>query len=107
MSSNNVILRNEAIAGFIGGAFRGRNIKDATSTDYDTISAAAAAFATEVDSLITTDGGITVYKCYVMQQICSAVISGITTDATAGDYAVLAAAVKALYTSAIANLVSS
>lgn len=124
LTGTNPLLISAAFAGFIQGALSGRPVADPVPA---ALVAAAAAFATEVDSLITiqtaapaisvgstsiapTTGPIIeaeIGSTNVMQGICAGLMQGrYTTDATAADYAAVAANVVQFYTAAIAVGVS-
>jgi hypothetical protein len=59
MAIHNPLLYNAAYAGFLAGVLGGRDQQDVISADYAGQAAQATAFATELDSLIPVDAGIT------------------------------------------------
>src|SRR5712671_3845781 len=98
MAINNKPLYDAAYGGFLGGAFEGRYITDPVAAHYAGIKAAAIAFATEVDAQIGA-GSPSIEEQVLMQTLCQGVMSGMfNPDAVAGDYAIVAAAIAALYT---------
>lgn len=128
MAINNDTLFNACLSGALAGMIAGRGIKSATATDYATEVNAAVAIATEVDSLIAEDGTITtgggdasslvitdsattsacIHKPLMMHAIAKGALEGRgATSATAADYAVIAAAIKACYTQAIAQITNA
>lgn len=128
MTIANDTLFNAAMSGALSGMLSGRMISSATAADYAGEVNAAVAFATEVDSLIAEDATITtgggdasslalgtsaaasagLHKPLLMHSICKGVWDGrYSKSTTAADYAALAAAVKAIYTEAIAQLTNA
>lgn len=122
MANNNNLIFNAALAGAIEGTAFGRILTNATAGSYAAQVAACAALATEIDAQIPNDGtisgggGVTLppttaaitgaqaVKTGLIRGIAAAVTSGRNlTDATAGDYATLAAAAAALYTEGVAS----
>lgn len=125
MATNNDILYNAAIAGFIGGAMAGRNPTSQTSGDYTDLVDAAEAFATQVDSKIANDATISeadgdakapatntiqqaqLGKVQCMAQLCMALTSGRSYNSeVAADYDDLADVIAAEYAAAIAALLT-
>jgi len=124
MSNNNNIYFNAACVGFMSGALAGRRSDDATAGDYGSLANAAAAFAAELDSLITFDSLVTTnasntqlaittntiaaneqWRAGAMQALCHGQIQGrYSTDATQADWATDAAAVKAAWTELLTKL---
>lgn len=121
-SGNNQTIYNAALNGTLAGMQEGRPLTDGTSADYAVQGNVASAFAKEVDSLIAADATLTtagatlvpasaanqanaLAKVNAMLAICRAVWAGRggASDVTAVDYAVLAAAVVAVYNQAIAQ----
>lgn len=128
MANNNNCLFNAAFIGFFQGAQAGSWITSAVALDYAALKNAAVAFATEVDALIAFDALITTannnpamlvdtasntiqsntkFRPDLLSGICRGAMMGrYTRDATAADYAGIAAAVVAAYTEALLGLVS-
>jgi hypothetical protein len=131
MPFHNNCLYNAAASGALEGMLIGRQPLPAVSGGASNLALAAAAqaFATEVDSLIATDPAITTSgvtptilaitgasnaqigpefeKINIMKCICAGLWTGrLSTDATAADYANLAAQAVAMYTDALTVLVS-
>jgi hypothetical protein len=128
MANKNNALFNAALVGFMEGAISGSWPLSSTAADYLSLKNAAVAFATEVDSLLAFDAQITTsnvdptmlvdtgsqtiqsntqFKPSMLRGVCAAVMSGrYTQDATAADYAAIAATVKAIYTEMLLGLVS-
>lgn len=127
MAINNNCLYNAALIGFLQGVLSGAWQSKTTATDYAAVKNAAVVFATKVDSLIAFDALITTggsntmlvdtasntiqsntqMRPALLQAISSAVMDGrYTEDATAADYANIAAAVVAAYTEGLLGLVS-
>lgn len=124
MSYNNNAFFNAALCGFLQGALAGRNLTSATAGTYTNVIAAAVVFAAKVDTNIGADGTITstsaivapttatiqgqeLSKCQLVHSISAGAMHGrYTEDATAADYATVAAAVGTVYTAAAASLVN-
>jgi len=105
MANNNDAYFNAALAAAAGGPNIGRFRNSTVQADYATEIAAATAFATEVDSLIATDLGVSVARANLLNAICSALLaSRYIASATATDYARVAADAVAFYEAAKANL---
>ena len=121
--ANNDLLYNAALTGFIQGNLDGRNPTSQTTTDYDALVNAAAAFAVRVDSKIPEDGTISdvggaaltpadgtvqtaqVGKTDLLAAVCAAITSGrYYTSTTGADYDDLADVVAAVYGSAVSAL---
>lgn len=88
------------------------NLTDTTAGDYAAQTAAATAFATEVDAAVTTAGGAgaNASRGDLMLSICKSVIGSgylpaIPNSAVAGSYSAQANAIAAAYTNAKAGLV--
>jgi len=108
MAIHNNLLFNAAYIAFLGGIFWQRNITDPVAADDILYTTAASAFATEVDSLIPFDAGITQAKSDLLAQICNAAMSGKwAISSLSSDYAVTAGAIAALYNEATPNLLSA
>ena len=58
MATNNIILKNAALAGAMGGMLSQRKIIDAVQADYLTLTQVAGAIATAVDAAIPVDAGV-------------------------------------------------
>lgn len=105
MAANNATYFDAAMSGAIAGEATNWNT-DATAADYNTLVAAAVAFATEVDLQIPVDGSPTAAKAQLVFAICSSAISGRSlSSATATDYLAIAKGLAALYTNAVAHIV--
>jgi len=103
MATNNVKIKNAALAGACVGLLIGRDGATAgASTSLDDI---AAAIATEVDSKILADETMSDAKANVCNQVTAALTSGRSfTSATAADYDGIATDIAAVYNSVINKL---
>lgn len=127
MALANDIYYNAAYCGFIKGALSGRAQTSTTAADYLDLTQAAAAFATEVDSLIAEDALVTTgggtptqlaittntiaaneqWRAGLLQAICEGLIGGrYPASEVAADYAAIAAQVKAIWTEGLLLLVT-
>jgi hypothetical protein len=126
MAYNNNIYGNAAFCGALEGIMNGRTITSSTATDYATQCNAAAAFASELDSLIafdalvSTGAGITQlaittntiaaneqWRAGLLQALSRAYFADRNfTDTTVADYATAAGAVKAVWTQGLTKLVT-
>ena len=128
MAINNDAYYNAAFAGALEGIVEGRTISSATATDYATPVNAAEAFALEIDSLIVEDALVATgagdasclagststivfngrYRPMLLQACARAYFSGRNySDAVVADYAVAAAAVKAVWTQGLTKLTNA
>lgn len=117
--SNNSLLYNAAVAGFVAGALDGRDLsQEAVPADYAGIYAAAASFAASVDTAVPADslissGGAAINpttatiqnneltRTGLMRDLCKSAIAGrYSVTATSAFYAGIAASVAAAYNEA-------
>ena len=133
--ANNALLFNAALAGYAAGMVAGSNITDATVADYNAQTTQAAQWATELDSLIATDtagvpqpagstgisiaggaaivpaGSTAVFESQmgklglIYALSFSIAFQRFSTGLLAANFATQAAAVKALFFSAVPNVV--
>lgn len=121
-SGNNQSLYNAALNGALAGMMSARSNTSGTTANYASWGAAATAWATKVDSLITADATLTsagativpasaanqqnaLAKTSMMQAICKSFWegAGLSTDTTQADYATGAAACVAVWNQAVAQ----
>lgn len=120
-TGNNQTIFNSAMNGALAGMMKGRPLTDATAADYQNMCKVALAFATEVDSEIAVDATLTAAgatvvpataanqqnynaKSHLIASLCFAYWDGRwSTDQTAGDWSVGAAAVAAAYAEQVAT----
>lgn len=108
MATNNIILKNAALAGAMGGILSQRKTVDAVAIDYLSLTQVAGAIATAVDAAIPADGGVVtpivtegLAKASLLQSLVSAYFDNSAPSSTVSTfYAVPAAAIAAAYNEA-------
>lgn len=100
MAANTVKLFDGAFSGFMA-VMAGSQSLDTTAADYATLTAAANAFATQVDARIgVVNGGVaTTEQELLLSQICAGVMNGRpgAVNSTAAFYDAIAQAVNAIW----------
>ena len=126
-SGNNQAIYNAAYDGFLAGALAGKVYTDEVAADYASLSVSAGAFATELDSVISTDANLStgaagtsvppttnvltsnqLAKTHLMFSLCFGYWSGrFNSDNVPSDYTNSALAIKAVYVEAVAGYASA
>lgn len=126
MAYNNNIYGNAAFTGALAGLLSGRGGGSSTAADYAKVCNAAAAIASEVDSLIPFDALVTTgaaitqlaittntiaaneqWRAGLLQQLAKSQLEGrYSEDSTAADYAQVAAQIVAAWTQGLTKLVT-
>lgn len=93
-----------AVAGIFEGLIAGRNEVSATQADYALEANVAAAIAAQIWAS-TLDVGASAPSASLLSAICAGALNGRSpTSVTAGDYATIALAIKAMYTEALTKI---
>lgn len=93
-----------AVAGLMQGIISGRSEISAVQTDYSLEANVAAAIAAQIWAA-TLDVGASASSAALLQGICAGALEGRSpVSVTATDYAVIALAIKAIYTEALTKI---